>query len=517
MSSTNTVEAGSRKKEELKNSSPVEIELYAIIIFDGLLECRAQSVSRDVYCSKRTPNKTSVDGEGLSVYSIENPKAKPSDDFDKPSDETHIHQTFLYDLRSYDFTPAKYLQTMITAKQQVKQFVQKYCNRKDVYSVKFHSIIFGYNVGSVFVNILQAFGVDDEAGLNKKIKEFFDEKSFFNSYKLAYKELEAVRLFDPVGVDYGKLSRVGVIITGSSAVDASSNCVSGDAPINEDVVDAAVMCQHTYYAQTDIEQSVWEWAKNKIKELFTGKKKEQPREGESIKDSFKRNNETLKDVNRKVVEEADNRWSIVKKDYVNNLTGFYAKLYKKREKRGGREVYAFCTCGTNFTSLADWLFTNIAQGLIGLSPQYTQSVNCAKELDKEYGQHTLFFIGHSLGGGLASNNAMVTKTRHAITFNAAGLNAFRVIGTLLVNNPSDLLRVAERKEKIHAFVIEGEILNFLLGNKTINLHEGAYGKVKTLDPQKSQALSAIKSHGDKHAVLNFLKLKGEELKMLEIS
>ena len=516
MSSTNHIGANNCENVQLKSSSPVEIELFAIIIFDGLLDSKSQSISRDIYRGKRIPNKISADGEGLSVYSMENPNAKPSNDYDKPNDETHIHRIFQFDLRSYMFTPANYYQTMLTAKQKVKQFVQPYCNMQEVYSVKFHSIIIGYNVGSVFYNILQAFGSDDERSLNEKITSFFDEKSFFNSHKLAYKALEGVYLFDPVGSVSTYWSHVGANITDTSTITDKSRVGSGDAPIDDDVVDAAVMCQHTYYTQTDIQQSVWEWAKNKIRALFTGKSKEQPNPEESIKESFIRNNDELTDVNRELIEHADNRWEILKKDYVNNLTGFYAKLYKKKQKRNGREVYAFCTCGTNFTSPADWIFANAAQFFTGISPQYTQSVSIAKKLDKDYCQQILFFIGHSLGGGLASNNALVTKTRHAITFNAAGLNWTRVLSTLLVNNPDDLLRVNDRKSKIHAYVIEGEVLNYLLGNDTIKLHQGAYGSIKSLDPQKSQALKSIQSHGAKHAMLNFLKLKGEEIKMLEV-
>lgn len=515
MSFLNIIGAESKQKEEKRNSSAVEIELFAIIIFDGLLNCKSQTISRDIYRGKHSPNQASADGEGLSVYSIENPKAKPSEDYDKPNDDTHIHKIFQFDLRSYMFTPARYLQVMVTAKQQIKQFVQSYCHRQDVYSVKFHSIILGYNVGSVFYNILQAFGADDEASLNKKIISFFDEKSFFNSHILAKKALEAIYLFDPVGSVNRYWSKVGACITEPSTISASENNGNGDAPIDDDIVDAAVMCQHTYYTQTDIQQSVWVWAINKVKSLF-GQGKSQPNPNETIKESFIRNNDELEYVNRELIEQADNRWMILKKEYINSLTGFYAKLYKKKQKRYGKDVYAFCTCGTNFTSPADWIFANAAQFFTGISPQYSQSVNIAKRLDKEFNGQVLFFIGHSLGGGLASNNALVTKTRHAITFNAAGLKWTRVLGTLLVNNPSHLLHINERKSKIHAYVIEGEVLNYLLGNNTINLHQGAYGSIRHLDPQKSEALKSIEGHGAKHSMLNFLKLKGEEIKMLEV-
>lgn len=71
----------------------------------------------------------------------------------------------------------------------------------------------------------------------------------------------------------------------------------------------------------------------------------------------------------------------------------------------------------------DWALSNVGQGLLGMSPQHTLSIQNAKILDKICRSKgiDLEFYGHSLGGGLAATNALVTN-RKAIVFDMAGLN-----------------------------------------------------------------------------------------------
>lgn len=203
-------------------------------------------------------------------------------------------------------------------------------------------------------------------------------------------------------------------------------------------------------------------------------------------------------------------------DMICDKSGFYSQLF--HTNRGGKDFYAFCTAGTQMLSLKDW-FSNFSQGLIGLSPQYTRSVQIAKKLDEIVGDNrVLFFIGHSLGGGLASNNALITRKRHAITYNAAGLNFMRVQATLLLNkkNHDWLFNVDGRQQKIHPFVIRGEILNTVLGVLTLG-SERAYGKdpkVILLQQDKERSLldklyvpKTVCNSLKKHAVLqNFFEL-----------
>ena len=115
----------------------------------------------------------------------------------------------------------------------------------------------------------------------------------------------------------------------------------------------------------------------------------------------------------------------------------------------------------------DWTTTNVLQALVGLSPQYQQSVTNALILDRAVEKVKkdrnidikLTFIGHSLGGGLASNNAIVTKSRHAIIFNPAGLNFLRVGFSLSLHNFKVLFSSAKGRDRVHSFIIKGEILD----------------------------------------------------------
>lgn len=179
-----------------------------------------------------------------------------------------------------------------------------------------------------------------------------------------------------------------------------------------------------------------------------------------------------------------------------DINGFNSMLFQKEAY--GIQYYAYCTEGTEMTSVKDW-FSNISQGLIGLSPQYTYSVEMAKQIDSAIGDNAvLWFIGHSLGGGLASNNSLVTG-RHAITFNAAGLNPLRVNATLTLNNWKDLFHPIKRTQRIHAFVLEGEILNSVLGW----IGQSAYGDRKSIKFNRND-ISSI----DRHALTTILDKLG---------
>ncbi len=133
----------------------------------------------------------------------------------------------------------------------------------------------------------------------------------------------------------------------------------------------------------------------------------------------------------------------------------------------------YCVAGSDFGLdmfwNGDWSTTNILQALIGLSPQYQQSVTNALILDRAVEKVKkernidikLTFIGHSLGGGLASNNAIVTKSRHAIIFNPAGLNFLRVICSLALHNRRELVSLTRGRDRVHSFIIKGEVLDTL--------------------------------------------------------
>lgn len=131
-------------------------------------------------------------------------------------------------------------------------------------------------------------------------------------------------------------------------------------------------------------------------------------------------------------------------------TGFNSELYE-RANADGTTTYAYVTAGTN--DLRDGL-QDVLQPLGLPAQQYRWSVNNARKIDGVLAAQELYFIGHSLGGGLASANALATG-REAMTFNAAGLSK----GT---RNRQDLPRYeayAANGGHIDAYVAAGEIVS----------------------------------------------------------
>ena len=129
-------------------------------------------------------------------------------------------------------------------------------------------------------------------------------------------------------------------------------------------------------------------------------------------------------------------------------SGFKSAIYGRWDaKRKKYTEYVYATAGTDFTSLNDWQ-NNIEQ-LLGTSEQYNLSVDNAKQIDQYFINSELTFVGHSLGGGLASANSLSTG-RDAITFNAAGLS----------NATKKNLNLNSRGT-IDAYVVSGEALNIV--------------------------------------------------------
>jgi RHS repeat-associated protein len=113
-------------------------------------------------------------------------------------------------------------------------------------------------------------------------------------------------------------------------------------------------------------------------------------------------------------------WKVSKRDFGVSLDGdgkegLKSQVYEKTVK--GKTEYVYATAGTE--GFIDPDAKADALQPVGLSKQYTQAKENAEAISNQLGTKTeLTFTGHSLGGGLAALNALVTD-RGALTFNAA--------------------------------------------------------------------------------------------------
>lgn len=145
-------------------------------------------------------------------------------------------------------------------------------------------------------------------------------------------------------------------------------------------------------------------------------------------------------------------------------SGLMSAVYERVDKKGKILEYSYVFAGTN--DLSGDIESNYDQITTGDATQYDQAVDNSEILSTSINtkKTELTYIGHSLGGGLASASALKTGNS-AITFNAAGLSD-KTKQNLNLN----------KKAKITAFVVEGEILD--LTQSVIGLK--AEGAIKTL-------------------------------------
>ena len=156
------------------------------------------------------------------------------------------------------------------------------------------------------------------------------------------------------------------------------------------------------------------------------------------------------------LDEECKKWEVEKCD-IDQATGFAAIKFKN----GNNYIYSFK--GTDFDSYGkDWISTNLLQGLTGYSLQHHIAISKAQEYDKEVGSKgNLWFVGHSLGGGLASAATISTLGRTGYTFNAAGLNVVGVKVNQLIHNPSNIIHPSQSWNRVLPFRIKGEVLDTL--------------------------------------------------------
>lgn len=134
----------------------------------------------------------------------------------------------------------------------------------------------------------------------------------------------------------------------------------------------------------------------------------------------------------------------------DKTTGLVSRLFERLN--GGKKEYIYATAGTNPKCIEDW--KNNIQQLYGGAPQYQQALDNAKAIAEvaKTENATLFFVGHSLGGGIAINNALHTGFK-AIVFNPAGVSDFTTKGIVPLRN--------KEEGQIISFIATNDILNWL--------------------------------------------------------
>lgn len=145
-------------------------------------------------------------------------------------------------------------------------------------------------------------------------------------------------------------------------------------------------------------------------------------------------------------------------------TGFKSAIYEKTTDGVTQYVYAFA--GTDdFKDIS----TDVKQALGKIEKQYPMAQQNARLLASYLKGKSLVFVGHSLGGGLASTGSKSTGNP-AITFNAAGLSN-STITRLKLNT----------KSEIAAYVVKGEAVHYY---QSSILNITASGTIHFLEPSK---------------------------------
>jgi RHS repeat-associated protein len=191
-------------------------------------------------------------------------------------------------------------------------------------------------------------------------------------------------------------------------------------------------------------------------------------------------------------------WHVSKRDFGlnktdlnNSNTGLKSQVYERTIK--GKTEYTYATAGTE-QSWKD-VGADVKQPL-GLSKQYEKAAENAKIISNILGKTELTYTGHSLGGGEAALNALITD-RKAITFNAAGVSEITKFAEGTWKTPF------KSESKINAYVMTTDPLNYLQNRSTIM--PDVNGIIHLLQPTDNSSIH------NGHSITNILKnFKGKE-------
>ena len=186
-------------------------------------------------------------------------------------------------------------------------------------------------------------------------------------------------------------------------------------------------------------------------------------------------------------DKTSNGWTAIRVD--SDDTGYRAVLFQG--EYNGNTEYIYATAGSD--DKGDWI-NNIDQ-LSGNSEQYRTSIGNANDLVGSGDYKGVSFTGHSLGGGLASANALATEGK-AVTFNAAGLSNATKKANGLVGNTANITAVIVKGEIVDNLQRTTPGLNPAEGNKIII--PSVYSNWNNINRGRNHMMGAVKTSFQKH-------------------
>ncbi|MBL7847070.1 MAG: hypothetical protein JNL40_06350 [Cyclobacteriaceae bacterium] len=182
-------------------------------------------------------------------------------------------------------------------------------------------------------------------------------------------------------------------------------------------------------------------------------------------------------------------WRVSQRQFgnLNDDTGLKSVVYE-RVVNGKVTEYTYATAGTE-KNLKD-VKADVTQPL-GLSEQYRSAATHAKRISDLLGDIELSFTGHSLGGGEAALNALLTG-RYAITFNAAG------VSLLTKYQEGSWITPFKSESKIDAYIMLTDPLNLFQKNLAL---PSSNGNVHYLIPRSLSSI--INGHSIENVLKNF--------------